>query len=233
VLTKCPNCASCFEVDLAPGTRVGVCPTCNQAASFRSLDSLKQIESEWRRRIKEDLISGGPSENCVKLCGLLEDVRSLWNVGSIFRTSDAAGFRHLYLCGITGCPPRKEIAKTSLGAEHYVSWHYHMSSFEIARNLKEQGVMMVALEYTQESNSLYEVISKAALTIPMCLVVGNEDRGISAEMLSLCDYVCHLPMSGVKTSLNVAVAYGIASYRIAEHFCDAKSQVGSTDILTI
>src|SRR5580658_10084037 len=100
MLTKCPNCSSCFEVELAPGTRVGVCPSCNQVASFRSLDSLRQIESEWRRRIKEDIVSGGPSdtEQPLVLCGLLEDVRSLWNVGSIFRTSDAAGFRHLYLC---------------------------------------------------------------------------------------------------------------------------------------
>jgi tRNA G18 (ribose-2'-O)-methylase SpoU len=149
---------------------------------------------------------------------LLEDIRSLGNVGSIFRTSDAAGVGKLHLCGVTGCPPRKEIEKTSLGAERTIAWEYHKNAITVMRELHHRGVKLIGLERCDSSMSLFEAIAQSKITAsnPVCLIVGNEVMGLSAEALALCNLVCHLPMRGTKESLNVAVAFGIAIYAIAE-----------------
>jgi tRNA G18 (ribose-2'-O)-methylase SpoU len=153
---------------------------------------------------------------------VVEDVRSLWNVGSIFRTADGAGCSLLVLCGITGCPPRKEIAKTSLGAEDSVSWLYASSVTDVVASLKKHGFLVVGLEVTTgiqgvpDSVDLKDAIAGNKIRVPLCLVVGNEVTGLSVEALSDCDVICHLPMRGIKESLNVAVAFGIAAYDIAE-----------------
>ncbi len=154
--------------------------------------------------------------------GLMDDVRSLWNVGSIFRTADGAGVDTLFLSGITGTPPRKEIAKTSLGAEDHVPWIYTSSSAALLPTLKQQGILIVGLEFIENSqvlpNSilLRQAINERRIAEPLCLCVGNEVAGLSAETLAHCDVICHLPMRGFKESLNVAVAFGIAAYEIAE-----------------
>lgn len=143
-------------------------------------------------------------------CALLEDVRSLWNVGSIFRSADGAGVSTLYLTGITGSPPRREIAKTSLGAEQNVNWRYHWNSLSVLTILKRHKVLLLGLERTAGSQPLNQFRLKAGQKV--CLIVGNEVSGLSQEALSVCDVVCDLPMHGVKESLNVAVAFGIAAY---------------------
>jgi len=153
---------------------------------------------------------------------VVEDVRSLWNVGSMFRTADGAGCSLLVLCGITGCPPRKEIAKTSLGAEDNVPWLYAASVTDVVPILKDSGFQIVGLEVSSgidglpESVALKEALAAKKVNTPLCLLVGNEVTGLSIEALSGCDLVCHLPMRGIKESLNVAVAFGIAAYDIAE-----------------
>lgn len=154
----------------------------------------------------------------VPLTVLVEDVRSLWNVGSIFRSADGAGWTRLILSGITGCPPRKEIAKTSLGAEDHLLWKYYLSAVDVLPQLKSAGVLIVGLERNLDSIDLSKAVADGRLRTPLCLVVGNEVTGLSAESLDLCDVVCHLPMRGFKESLNVAVAYGIASYTLASAF---------------
>jgi tRNA G18 (ribose-2'-O)-methylase SpoU len=146
------------------------------------------------------------------ISAIVEDVRSLFNVGSIFRTADAAGISQLYLCGITGYPPRKEIAKTSLGAEDHVNWQYVAHPLEIIPALKSEGITIVGLEKTESSKLLTELLKDGRLTKPICIVVGNEVTGISPEVLVNCDLVCHLPMKGYKESLNVSVAFGAAAY---------------------
>jgi tRNA G18 (ribose-2'-O)-methylase SpoU len=143
---------------------------------------------------------------------IVEDVRSLMNVGSIFRTADAAGMSQLYLCGITGCPPRKEIAKTSLGAENHVTWEYFAHPLDIMLSLKRRGVKILALEKTESSKPLPDLLAEGLIAKPLCFVVGNEVTGVSPEVLANCDLVCHLPMKGSKESLNVSVAFGIAAY---------------------
>lgn len=139
-----------------------------------------------------------------------ENIRSLYNVGSIFRTSDGAGIEKLYLCGYTGYPPRPDIDKTALGSVRSVPWEYVPNQFEAVRLLKKRGFSIVALEHTNGSVSYDE----ASYSFPLCLVIGNEVSGITDELLALCDMAVDIPMHGLKQSLNVSVAYGILVYHI-------------------
>ncbi len=140
-----------------------------------------------------------------------EDIRSLYNVGSIFRTSDGAGIEKLYLCGYTGHPPRSEIDKTALGSVESVSWEYYPNQFEVVRGLRRSGYRIVALEHTDRSVPYNE----ARFDFPVCLVLGNEVKGVTDELLALCDMAVDIPMRGLKQSLNVTVAYGILVYHVA------------------
>ncbi len=149
------------------------------------------------------------------IVALCEDIRSLYNVGSIFRTSDGAGIEKLYLCGYTGRPPRNEIEKTALGSVESVPWEYVPNQFEAVRGLRRRGYRIIALERTEGSVPYNE----AEYSFPACLVLGNEVRGITPEMLSLCDMTMEIPMRGTKGSLNVSVAYGIAAYHLAACCC--------------
>ncbi|MBN1350915.1 RNA methyltransferase [candidate division KSB1 bacterium] len=142
--------------------------------------------------------------------GVVDDVRSLHNVGSIFRTADGMGLRKLYLCGITGTPPKNEIHKTALGAEENVDWEYCKSAAQIIRQLKQNGMQIVVLEHTDTSQHYQQADYK----FPLCLVVGHEHFGVSEEAVALADLAIEIPMYGLKGSLNVSVAFGIAGYEI-------------------
>ena len=216
MLTQCPNpkCKLSFEVPDQREGKNGPCPACGQIITFRSMALLKEIELQHQKRIKQQSANAEGVREPVQFSALLEDIRSLWNVGSIFRSADGSGFERLYLCGITGCPPHKSIAKTSLGAEDHVAWSHHQKAFDVLPDLKNQGVQIVALEKNESSEPLDEVLKQKRIRAPLCLVAGNEVAGISAETLSLASVVCHLPMRGIKASLNVAVAFGIAAYDI-------------------
>lgn len=146
---------------------------------------------------------------------VLHNIRSNYNVGSIFRTSDGAMIEKLFLCGYTPHPPKKEILKTALGATESVKWEYIRDTKEVIKKLKVQGIKIVALELTDESVS-YSNFTE--IEFPICLVVGNEISGISQEILDLCDYAIDIPQYGIKQSLNVAVAYGIAIYELRKIF---------------
>lgn len=140
-----------------------------------------------------------------------EDVRSLWNVGAIFRTADALGASKVYLCGITGKPPRPEISKVALGADTWIPWEYRAAAWELISDLGARGYHVVALEKTIESIPLADFRPR----FPLALVVGNEVRGVSKETIAACEKVVQIHMVGHKESLNVAVAAGIALYTIA------------------
>ncbi len=236
MLTKCPqpDCLYTFEFPGTAGKSTGHCPKCGQIATFQELSVLQQIELEYKRRQKQGHISGGPlikTPGKPQFSALLEDIRSLWNVGSIFRTADGAGFSQLYLCGITGCPPRNEIKKTSLGAEEEVRWEYHPYVIDVLSSLKKKKVFVIGLERTGSSSSLIDVLGESIIKAPLCLIVGNEVTGVSAEALSLCDLVCHLPMHGVKESLNVAVAFGIAAYCLVDYVRLSAAHITNMDKL--
>ncbi|MDO8444183.1 MAG: RNA methyltransferase [bacterium] len=146
---------------------------------------------------------------------ILDDIRSMENVGSIFRTADAAGVKKIYLCGITPRPPRKEIDKAALGAVDFVEWEYAENVKTLISNFKKAGINVVALE--QDTRSInYRHFSPKSLNSPTALIVGNEVAGISPEVLDLCDAIVEIPMHGQKNSLNVAVATGIILYKIIE-----------------
>lgn len=149
----------------------------------------------------------------VPLCGVLDNVRSLYNVGSIFRTSDAVMVRELVLTGYTPRPPRREIDKTALGSTKTVPWRYVPDVTDALSLLRSEGWSICAVEVTDRSTSIYEFDDLP--TEPLVLVFGNEITGISDRALPLCDRSIEIPMYGTKHSLNVAVAYGIAVYEIA------------------
>ncbi len=137
---------------------------------------------------------------------LAHNVRSLWNVGSFFRTCDAFAVEKIYLTGYTGQPPRKEITKTALGAEETVPWEHAADPVPIVQKLKDEGWSILPLELTESAVDLTSFDPPDKL----CLVVGHELSGVPQEILTLADSVLKIPMMGKKESLNVAVAAGIA-----------------------
>jgi len=146
-------------------------------------------------------------------CVALNNIRSLYNVGSIFRTADAFGVDEIILGGYTGSPPRKEISKTALGAE---TWVPFTSRFNVARalkNLKQQGFLCVGLENNRNHT---RALTEFHPTFPLVLVLGNEVRGITPAVAKVLDLMVHIPMAGAKESLNVSVAFGIAAYAISQ-----------------
>ena len=140
---------------------------------------------------------------------VVHDVRSAHNVGSVFRTADAAGLAHVYLSGITPDPDHRGVAKTALGAQDSVAWSLAPDLPELLARLRAQGVTIAALERTPEAIVPEDVPMSA---FPLALVLGNEVDGVSGEILALCDLVVGLPQWGAKASLNVSVAFGVAAY---------------------
>lgn len=140
---------------------------------------------------------------------LLDNIRSLYNVGSIFRTADGARISKLYLCGYTPYPPRHEIEKTALGATTTVPWEYHKDPMIPLRLLRTNHVEICVLEHTDMSIPYTAMRTHG---FPVCLVVGNEITGVSKEIVSFADRAIEIPMYGMKQSLNAAVALGIALF---------------------
>jgi len=148
------------------------------------------------------------------VCVALNNIRSLHNVGNIFRTADGAGIEKIWLCGITGYPPQGGIAKTALGAQDHVSWEYREDILALLKELKNAGYQIVLLEQMQGSVS--HDVFKARF--PVCLVVGNEVDGVAEGLPFICDAAIEIEMAGIKNSLNVAVALGIAVYQLRTQF---------------
>lgn len=153
------------------------------------------------------------------MIAILHNIRSLHNVGSIFRTADAAGVEKIYLTGITPSPvdalglKRRQIAKVSLGAEDYIPWEKKKSITPLLRSFKKQGCKIFAIEQSKKS------IPYSRFHIPnsrFALIVGNEIRGLPKSVLNQCDKILEIPMHGRKESLNVAVAFGIAVFHFAK-----------------
>ena len=141
---------------------------------------------------------------------LAHNIRSLWNVGSLFRTADSFAVEQIFLTGYTATPPRREISKTALGAEETVPWEKAEDPAKAIATLKKQGFTIVALEQARGAVDLkaYEPPSQ------VCLIVGHEVLGVPKELLKLCDAIVHIPMHGKKESLNVSVAAGIALHHL-------------------
>jgi len=143
---------------------------------------------------------------------ILENIRSLNNVGAIFRTADGAGFDRVVCIGYTPTPPRKEISKTALGAENFVPWEYYETIEDAINTYKNLDCTIIALEKNNKSTSLQDIKNNHHIWQNVAIIAGNELEGVSATAQAMADHICHLPMLGKKESLNVAVATGIALY---------------------
>lgn len=151
-----------------------------------------------------------------KISVLLDNIRSAYNVGAIFRTTDGVGAEHVYLCGITPNPQENPaVKKTALGAEAALTWSDHPNAVALGQELRSQGLYLIALETTPRSVSIFSIDAQSLGDRPVLMVVGNEQAGIDPGLLALCDLILALPMAGSKASLNAAVAFGVAAYWLA------------------
>ena len=138
---------------------------------------------------------------------VLDDIRSLHNIGSVFRTADAFLIEKIYLCGITATPPNKEIHKTALGATETVAWEHHENVLEVIETLKEENVMTLAIEQVESAIFLQDF--EVEKNKKYALVFGNEVYGVSQEAVAICDGCIEIPQLGTKHSLNISVSAGI------------------------
>ncbi|NAY92261.1 TrmH family RNA methyltransferase [Muricauda sp. JGD-17] len=143
---------------------------------------------------------------------VLDNIRSLNNIGSVFRTADAFLVKKIYLCGITATPPHKDIRKTALGATESVAWEYRKDTLELIEELKQTHVHTLAVEQAEGATMLnyFEITTDEELA----LVFGNEVKGVSQDVVSACDGVLEIPQFGTKHSLNIAVSVGVVVWEI-------------------
>lgn len=141
---------------------------------------------------------------------LLDDVRSMYNVGAFFRAADGVSLEKLCLCGITAHPPKKAISKTALGAEEVVAWEHNWDVIKAAEGMRRNGFSIAAIETSSRSVDLFDWQP----SFPVCVAFGNEVQGLRPELLEIADAHGRIPMLGKKTSLNVATAAGIVLYEL-------------------
>jgi tRNA G18 (ribose-2'-O)-methylase SpoU len=149
-----------------------------------------------------------PGQPSIRMEALLDNIRSAWNVGAIFRTADGFGVEKLYLCGITPSPGNPSLRKTALGADATVQWAYTRNALETALKIKNEGAHLWALEQDKRAipiHSHFETDDK-----PVVLIVGNEVSGVDPALLDISEQIVYIPMLGKKRSLNVEVAFGAA-----------------------
>lgn len=178
------------------------CPRCG---SPTYLVPLPGEDRSWNPRETEP--PGPPVE------ALLDNIRSSFNVGAMFRTADGAALQHLHLAGTTPTPEHSGVSKTALGAEFSVPWTYEPNGVDMAHSLLKQGKRLWALEVGPQASSLYDALPERGAE-PIVLVVGNEVAGIDPEISALCERWIWIPMLGFKRSLNVAIAFAVAVYTL-------------------
>ena len=198
-----PNCG--FRFPLSPTEkRPGRCPKCGApVTSAEEPYHSFAVPAKNKRRKK------------LPFAAVLDNIRSTYNVGSIFRTSDGAGIDKLYLCGITPTPEHPKVGKTALDAERSVVWEHSWSVIDTVKSLRDQGYMILALEGGPSSVDIFDSLQEIQdADRPIALVVGNEISGVDPEVVANSSMCIYIPMEGVKESLNVASAFAIAAYLI-------------------
>lgn len=175
---------------------------CSQMRKIRTIEMQRLTIEEYREAKKLPLVV------------VLDDVRSMYNVGSVFRTSDAFRVEGICLCGISCTPPATEIHKTALGAEDAVSWTYYKTALEAVSQLKSEGYEVLAVEQVEHSTKLQNFV--AARDKKYAVVLGNEVKGVHQEVVDACNGCLEIPQLGTKHSMNVSVTAGIIIYKFAE-----------------
>ena len=153
----------------------------------------------------------------IPLIVILDNIRSLNNIGSVFRTSDAFLIEKIYLCGITAQPPHKEIHKTALGATESVSWTYVDDTLKLVKKLKSEGIKTIAIEQAENSTKLQDF--KIEPDVTYAVFFGNEVKGVQQEVVSACDFCLEIPQFGTKHSLNISVSAGVVLWDFFKKFC--------------
>jgi len=202
IIRQCSDPACRFRYPQAAGpARPGhPCPRCGAPTEIVPLPLLEPDDNP--RSLEA---SGPPVE------ALLDNVRSTFNVGAMFRTADGAGVSHLHLCGVTPTPENLRVGKTALGAEYAVPWTWHPNALDAALAGKARGLRLWALEVGPHALALPEVRSVIS-DEPILLVAGGEVSGVDPAILALCERTLWIPMQGFKRTLNVSIAFGIAVY---------------------
>ena len=143
---------------------------------------------------------------------ILDNIRSLNNIGSVFRTSDAFLIEKIFLCGITATPPNKDIHKTALGATDSVNWEYHKETSEVVKKLKKDAYKIISIEQTEQATMLQDFSTES--NIKYAVIFGNEVKGVQQEIVDLSDYCIEIPQFGTKHSLNISVSAGIVIWEL-------------------
>ena len=162
----------------------------------------------------KDKSEHGVTAQTVPMFLIADNIRSVFNIGSFFRSSECLGVRHIYLCGFSATPQQTKVSKSAMGTESLVSWSQHQDSEELIGRLKKEGVRVLGFETVRQSQSLYDFNPR--LGEPVAILVGNERHGLDQKVLKLCDEVIHIPVYGRKNSLNVASAFSIAAAVIGQ-----------------
>lgn len=207
VTRQCTRADCRLRFPVAADTTLGErCPHCGEATVI----DLAYDSHDARARPAAEEAPGRVTGPAVE--ALLDNVRSLRNVGSMFRTADGAGLRHMHLGGFTPTPAHPQMAKTALGAESTVPWSLHRDGAAAAGWLADAGMRLWALEGGPGSRDFFEVARSEGEGSPVVLVFGHEVSGVDPRILARCERILRLPMLGLKGSLNVSVAFGIAVY---------------------
>ncbi|MDK2982470.1 MAG: rRNA (guanosine2251-2-O)-methyltransferase [Chloroflexota bacterium] len=200
VIRECSNPQCAFRYpDPESDDEIAYCPKCGALAPISAKIDLHAGKDILKKPLKRPF----------NLVIVLDNIRSLHNVGAIFRTADGFGVQELHLCGITPTPEHPRFAKTALGAQDVIAWQHHRNALKACEDLKNAGYRLLALENPPESTNLYAV-NENVLENPLALVLGNEVSGVDPAVIALCDDVLAIPMQGVKNSFNVATSFGIA-----------------------
>jgi len=170
---------------------------------------MRKLENSELDRLSVD---GFKAVTKTPLIVILDNIRSLNNIGSVFRTSDSFRIEKIYLCGITATPPHKDIQKTALGSTESVDWDYAESTLELVKKLQSNGIQVLSIEQAENARMLNKFTPKANTTY--ALVFGNEVKGISQEVVSLSDQVIEIPQYGTKHSLNISVSCGVVLWDV-------------------
>jgi 23S rRNA (guanosine2251-2'-O)-methyltransferase len=196
---QCTNPDCRFRFPVTDSRALGeVCPVCRMST---------ELAATYAEGFKPELLPT-PAEPLIEV--LLDNIRSIYNVGSILRTADGAGLTHLHCCGITPPPNHPKVVKTALGAEKTVGWTRYANGLETAISLKQRGYQLLALECTPDATLLPQI--NLSHSQPVVIVIGNEIAGVDPGILAICDQTIMLPMQGIKNSLNVASAFAAAAY---------------------
>ena len=204
---QCSNPSCAFRCPQTPTDRELLsCPKCLSPGESKQYELPGHESLETRERNPLPVVEV-----------LLDNLRSTFNVGSVFRTADGAGIQKLYLGGFTPTPDHPKLIKTGLGAEWRVPWESILNGLHLIETKKNQGYRIWALESISGAEPLFDA-RLSPLDYPILLIIGNEKIGVDPEILANCDKITFIPMVGYKRSLNVANAFGIAAYYISGFF---------------